>query len=133
MILQYPNRERDKPYCSAGHQKPLELRIKPKSGLVELDIPTPVTKHYDKIKGAKFQEAVEKSRPLQAGGSYGMAGGLGVGGYVRSGIKDENARAPRQEGLETKKVLKHLTLGGQIVPSNEGDPIYFVGTFNNGT
>ena len=35
MVLQFPNQERNHPYNASTHQKPLELRIKPKSGLVE--------------------------------------------------------------------------------------------------
>ena len=141
MILQYPNRHPGQPYSEKSGQKPLELRIKPKCGLVEVDIPMDVHSHFDKEKGIIYGEATRRSRVLQEGGSYGMAGGLGIGAKPRptaSGNQTSTVNEPTHESLLANfddannkgHVMNKITLGGQIVPFKPGnDPNYFIGVF----
>lgn len=141
MILQYPNRGPGQPYCERTGQKPLELRIKPKCGLIEVDIPMDVHTNFDKEKGIIYGEAMRKSRVLQDGGSYGMAGGFGIGSKPRataSGRQPSAAEEPTHESLLTNfddannkgHVMNKVTLGGQIVPFKPGnDPNYYIGVF----
>ena len=142
MLVQYPNRELGQEYREANGQKPLELRIKPKCGVVEVDIPLNIHVNFDKAKGIEYGEAMRASRHLQQGGSYGLAGGLGVGPKLSA--KDIR-RAPMPEGPSKEKlfenfedannkghVMNKVTLGGRIVPFKDGNPIYVYVTFKGG-
>lgn len=146
MLLQYPNRDPGQSYSDKTGQKPLELRIKPKSGLVEVDIPLSIHANFDKSKGIQYGEAMRKSRTLQGGGSYGFSGGLRagigpMGGPRRSRSRiDEEASGIEEPSLEDLlenfedsnekgHVMNKIVLGGRIVPWKEGDPIYMVGVF----
>lgn len=137
LLLQYPERSRTQPYNDANHQKPLELRIKPNTGMVEVDIPVNVHANYDKEKGVQWGEAMRNSRVLKEGGTYGLAGGLGIGGATK---KDEDEMeedaiphdvllANFEDANNKGHVLNKQTLGGQIVEPKDGDPIYMLGTF----
>lgn len=143
MLLQYPNRDPGQPYSDKTCSKPLALRIKPKCGLVEVDIPISTHSFFNKKKGIRYGEALRKSRVLQEGGSYGLPGGLraGIGGGMR--IQPPNidqpsgAEEPSEEALledfedanNKGHVMNKLTLGGQIFPWKDGDPIYMIGVF----
>ena len=142
LLVQYPNREVGGEYRAANGQKPLELRIKPKTGVVEIDVPMEIHANYDKEKGIEYGEAMRDSRVLQQGGSYGLSGGLGVG--AKSSAKDVR-RGPMPEGPSKEKLLENfddannkghvmnnITLGGRIVPFQDGDPIYMYATFKGG-
>lgn len=141
LLLQYPNRDYGQEYRAVTGQKPLELRIKPKCGLVELDIPMDIHSHFDKEKGIEYGDALRNSRHLQQGGSYGLGGGLGVGPRP---VKDDR-RAAQPDGPPPEKLLENfddsnnkgrvmnkITLGGRIVPFKDGDPIYMTATFRGG-
>ena len=144
LIIQYPNRDPGQPYSDKTGQKPLELRIKPKCGLVEVDIPMDIHSNFDKEKGIIYGEAMRKSRVLQEGGSYGMAGGLGIGAKPRpasSGDQASTAEEPDHESLlvnfddanDKGHVMNKITLGGTIVPFKPGnDPNYYIGVFKSG-
>lgn len=143
ILFQFPNRGRNQPYNEANHQKPLELRIKPKCGLVEMDIPINVHANFDKEKGIVYGEAMRKSQVLQEGGSYGPAGGLGVGGSSRPAKGDNHTSGNDEYSVDALlenfedannkgHVMNKITLAGQIVPFKVGDPIYFIGAFRGG-
>ncbi len=141
LLLQYPNRDFGQEYRAATGQKPLELRIKPKCGLVELDIPMNIHSNFDKEKGIEYGEALRSSQLLQQGGSYGLGGGFGVGPRA---VKDDRREFPH-DGPPPEKLLEKfndsnnkgyvmnkITLGGRIVPFKDGDPIYMSATFRRG-
>ena len=143
MLMQYPNRKLGQEYRAASGNKPLEIRIKPKCGLVEVDIPVAIHENYNNEKGVVYGEAIRKSKVLQEGGSYSLGGGLGIG-PPRPFIKP-SARAPTPEGPSHEKLLENIddannkghvmnkiTLGGQIHPFKSGDPIYMAATFKEG-
>ncbi|KAG0652706.1 DNA-directed RNA polymerase III subunit rpc5 [Hyphodiscus hymeniophilus] len=143
MILQFPNRERNKPYDVRNNSAPLELRVKPNAGMVELDVPMDVHRNFDRIKGVKWGEAMKKSSMAKGGGSHGLPGGFGIGGAPQAGRgrgRGEAEEAENQEKLlenydkaiEDGHVLATQTLGGQFVAKNSTSPIYMVGTFTNG-
>ena len=142
LLIQYPNRELGQEYRQANGQKPLELRIKPKCGVVEIDIPLNIHINFDKGKGIDYGEAMCHSQHLQQGGSYGLGGGLGVG--PKSSAKDTR-RASVHEGPTKEKLLENfddannkghvmnkITLGGRIIPFAEGKPIYVFAAFKGG-
>lgn len=142
MLLQYPNRDVGQPYSDRIGLKPLELRIKPKCGVVEVDVPMIVHFNFDKEKGIQYGQALRKSRVLQEGSSYGLTGGLRSGvsaTRLRSSNQEENPTPdePSSEALlenfedanNKGHVMNKLTLGGRIVPWKDGDPIYLLGVF----
>lgn len=137
LLLQYPERSRTQPYNDATHQKPLELRIKPNTGMVEVDIPINVHANYDREKGVQWGEAMRNSRVHKEGGTYGLAGGLGIGGVPKKdedemeedAIPQDILLANFEDANNKGHVLNKQTLGGQIVEPRDGDPIYMLGTF----
>lgn len=138
MVLQFPTRNRDQPYNARSGQRPTELRIKPKSGLVELDIPMTIDKHFDPEKGIRFGQAINKSKLLQQGGSYGLAGGLGSSVHSRSARYDVRASAgPAEEVLienfedsnNKGYVMNKITLGGRITKPENGKSVNYIGIF----
>ena len=141
MLLQYPNRDPGQSYSDKTGQKPLELRIKPKSGLVEVDIPMMIHANFDKNKSLRFGEAMRKSRTLQDGGSYGLYGGLksGMGGPLRARSRSNEQELDEpshdislrdfDDANQKGYALNKLVLGGHIAPWKEGDPIYMIGVF----
>ena len=139
MVLQFPNRDRKQPYNARSGQKPLRLRIKPKCGLVEVDVPLVIERHYDQVKGAQYGDALRKSRVMQQGGSYGLAGGLGVNGAIRparetiQGLAARTSEDDLSENLDgpinEDRVMNKLTLGGRIIKPENGKPNYFIGVF----
>ncbi|KAG5439357.1 hypothetical protein PCK2_000806, partial [Pneumocystis canis] len=58
-LFQYPIRPSIQPYIEESFSKPLELRIKPKSGLVEVDVPIYTKKYYNEERGIKFSRNLE--------------------------------------------------------------------------
>ena len=142
MLMQYPNRKVGQEYRAATGSQPLEIRIKPKSGLVEVDIPVEVHANYNRERGVDYGEAMRKSRLLQDGGSYSLGGGLSIG----PGPTPKNDRqAHPPEGPSREKLLENfedannkghvmnkITLGGHIHPFKNGDPIYMAATFKEG-
>lgn len=79
LLLRFPNRRLDEPFAERYSNKPLELRIKPKHGFVELDVPVNFRlPDLDVFKARQIQKAMIQSAIIQKAGSYGMAGGFGV-------------------------------------------------------
>jgi hypothetical protein len=142
MLLQYPNRDIGQPYSDRTGLKPLEIRIKPKCGVVEVDVPMMVHSNFDKEKGIQYGQAMRKSRVLQEGSSYGLTGGLRAGASgarLRPSNQEQTLASedPSHEVLlhnfedanNKGHVMNKLTLGGRIVPWEDGDPIYMLGVF----
>jgi len=139
-VLQYVDRPPEYPYDEQEAQKPTALRLKPRTGLVEVDIPISTAICYDVGKGLKYGDSLANSRTAREGGAYGMAGGFASGGPVaaaRGRVKIET------EDIETRNIvvdeqdkkgqggslLNVQTLGGRIKESEDGDPLYMLGAF----
>ena len=138
LLIQYPNREPHQQYREETRQKPSEIRIKPKCGVVEVDIPIHTGEFFDQEKGVDFGSALRRARLLQTGKSYGLAGGLGIGpNKGAKSTEDMVAEGPSKERLlenfddsnNKGYVMTKITLGGRVVPFQEGDPIYMISTF----
>jgi len=146
-ILQFPNSDSKKAYSTANSSLPLELRLKEKSGLVEIDVPVDIFRNYDREKGIRWGEAIRKSDQLKGadGGGLGLAGGFGIGGgqsarprSARQGTEDEGIT---QETLTRDfaasvaqgRVLRKQTLGGQAMPKDSTTPQYMIGAFKDRT
>lgn len=156
ILLRYPEKSGEKnggkfvdctPYKQQS--KPLEFRIKPIFGLIEVDVPLmPHADVFDKLKGTMYGEAMRKSKIMkERGGSYGIAGGFGLGGsfakaHAGSGRDLENNEVDPSVGellddydraIENGHVLNRITLGGHINIRNETSPNLYVGHFQDGT
>lgn len=146
LILRFPNRRPDQPYDDLHGNKPLELRIKPKCGLVELDVPIDFTLTEENTEKAfKIQRAMMRSAVFLRGGSYGIAGGFGVNeepaptkkgkGKAKEADDGEppdpdfgdwdNARSPDH-------FFKKITLSGMIQRYDDTKPRLMAGVFKGG-
>ena len=140
VVMQYPNRDPGQAYSDAHGDKPLAMRIKPKSGLVEVDIAFTLDTTYDTGKGLIYGEAMRKNEDYAR--SQGLAGGFGINGKRRgvagnaggqrnmkeSPFDEDNCEGPHNNS----HVLDKITLSGQIVPFRSGDPIYEIGVCRGG-
>lgn len=140
LILRFPNRRANEAYCGRDGCKPLELRIKPKSGHVELDVPIyfklPETEHQMNF---MYQKALRESSTLQQGGSYGLAGGFGVNDEPEPSKKGKGKAkekpktpAPDTEDSENPRnygPMQKITLGGMIQRYDDTKPRLMAGTF----
>ena len=145
VVLRYPHRSSGDPYLARKGQQPLEIRIKPRSGLVEVDVPLHVhQKTYDKQRGMMYGEAIRKNELLQAGGSFGVRGGLGNANTAfkrpegsraaMNGVKPsaEDVPTSMDEPSEKGHIMSKITMAGVITPWEETDPVYFLATFKEG-
>lgn len=146
-VLQYLGRDPNHSYDDAHGQKPTSLRLKPDTGLVEVDVPIPTRVNYDISKGLEYGEALRRSRVANAGGGgggggssggFGMAGGFS-GGSARGGsagakVKTEPGEPMAEDKSESAadSLLRVHTLGGRIKVPEEGDPVYMLATFRDG-
>lgn len=124
-LLQYPaHRPDSKPYNTTRNQTPSSLRLKSKSGFVEVDVPLLLHKNYNASAGEKYGKAMSDSRTIRAGGTYGLAGGFTSNAHSR--LSD----APQHDDLpDSWPILQTQTLGGKIVAPTARDPIYLLGCF----
>lgn len=135
MVLEYPNKSDGKKHPRA----PLELRLKPNTGMVELDYPLDYNTSYDRAKGLNWGTNLHKNTEAKKGGSHGLAGGFGFGAppvRARAGGKgaDEifDMGMDWSEALKRDYVLRTQTLGGQK-PNAGAESKYMVGVFSGGT
>ncbi|ORY65276.1 Sin-like protein conserved region-domain-containing protein [Pseudomassariella vexata] len=130
-ILQHPNKQGA---AATSYPSIQEVRIKPSSGMIEVDVPLPYQDAgFDRDKGMKWGGALQKSMGSKNGGSHGLAGGFGVGvPPARNGRRGEGDREiyDWSEAVRQDKVLRTQTLGG-MVGSGE-DCRWMVGVFKGG-
>ncbi|CAL8578334.1 hypothetical protein XPA_004123 [Xanthoria parietina] len=140
LLLRFPNRKPDQPYNARTGQKPLEIRMKPKYGHIEVDVPILVDQHWDVEKAINYQHAIQKSPVLQQGRSYGLAGGLGAGTQTatkKPSTDPSPAAGPSMERLladpadanNKGHVMNKITLAGRIYPYDDTQPRYLAGVF----
>jgi DNA-directed RNA polymerase-3 subunit RPC5 len=141
-LLQYPNGDRDETY-SHTFDTPTGVRIKPKSGFMEIDLETNVHITFDKKKGVIWGEAV---RQIKENGtdSFGIASGFGKG--ARTEHFGPDTTATRSESDTTQRLLRDFDrandgghvlnkqiLGGSISRTGKGRNILMLGTFRGRT
>lgn len=142
-VLQYPNRAASQPYTAEKNSQPLELRAKPKSGLIEVDVPVDVFRNYDREKGIRWGDALKQTNATKGGTTYGLPGGFGIGAQPGGGAARGRGRPVKEEPedyngmseskfteiLNQQRVLMRQTLGGQAVPVEASSPQYMIGAF----
>lgn len=125
---------------------PVDMRIKPKAGFMEVDIRMSTEHNFNKYMGLKWGDAANVARHLHnTTATYGPAAGL-IPSKPRSmyrgpALKDSATRDQDLDrdlqffsaAVSDNKVLNTLTLGGQIIRHDteqaSGKPHYFVGAF----
>lgn len=138
LILEHPNKsDGRKPARS-----PMELRVKPATGMVEVDFPIDYNTAYDRTKGLNWGTNLHKNIEAKKGGSHGLAGGFGVGAppprAARAGGRGANddeifdMGMDWSEALRKDYVLRTQTLGGQT-PDVSAESKYMVGVFTGST
>jgi len=141
-VMQFPNRDSSQPYNEKSESAPLAIRMKPKAGMFEMDVPVDPWHNYDKLKGVIMGDALNKSENVKGAGSHGLAAGFGIGaqpasrGRQRAAATEELDPQPLignfESSVRNRKVLAKQTLGGQSVPKNGIRPQYMVGVFQGG-
>jgi len=141
-VLQYLDRPANQAYDDRHGQKPTALRLKPQTGLVEVDVPISTRVNYDVGKGLRYGDAMKKSRSAREGGAYGMAGGFsggsagsGGGGKVKMEDGDVEMGGIKKGGdaEDTASLLRLQTLGGRKKTPEDGDPVYMLAAFRGST
>ncbi|KAE9583707.1 hypothetical protein CGMCC3_g70 [Colletotrichum fructicola] len=126
-VLQQPNR------TDPRQATPTEMRLKTRSGMVEVDVPLDYTQSYDKEKGMKWGRQLKASLEAKNGGTHGLSGGFGVGAPPprpkRRGEIDleDEMYLEWPEAVRQDKVLRTQTLGGQCPDHKEVQ--YMIGVF----
>lgn len=144
-LLQYINRPRDRPYSERSGARPENVRIKAKSGFLEMGIDMHSGFNFNRYQSLKWGDALHTAKTLQnESATFGPASGFGVPrtrqpnrGQLKDKVERENEifngltdfTSAQQEG----KALGSQTLGGKIIRQEskpEGAlPAYFVGAF----
>lgn len=143
-LLQYHNRPREQPYNQRHGSRPVDLRMKPLSGHLELDVNLNTNLNFNKYQALKWGDALETAKVVQnPGATFGPAAGFAAtrarGAAARGLVLKD--RADRELDIEnemadgsTDKVMHVQTLGGQIVKHGDaeeaGKPLYFIGAFH---
>ena len=143
-LFQYPVRSSSLPYSHMTGDSPTSARMKPQSGVVELDIPINTRRNYDQEKGRRWGEALRKARlerEARISGSSGTSR-VGVGGKRRKIASYDNdydddeeeeedddiIHVSFEEAKRNGRVLMHQTLAAKLQPDNTR---YMVGVFRN--
>ncbi|KAK2057569.1 DNA-directed RNA polymerase III complex subunit Rpc37 [Colletotrichum caudatum] len=126
-VLQQPNR------TDPRQPTPTEMRLKARSGMVEVDVPLDYTQSYEREKGMKWGRQLKASLEAKNGGTHGLSGGFGVGAPPprpkRRGEVDleDEMYLEWPEAVRQDKVLRTQTLGGQCPDHKEVQ--YMIGVF----
>jgi hypothetical protein len=100
-----------------------ELRVKPNTGMYEVDVPIDTMEAYDRNKGIAWGTALKKSMETKKGGGMGLAGGFNIvtapnpaagrGGRRGAGsTEDDGLPLSWAEAVKQDKVLRTQTFGG---------------------
>ncbi|ROT42914.1 hypothetical protein SODALDRAFT_327080 [Sodiomyces alkalinus F11] len=117
-VLQQPNR------TDMNQAPPSAMRLKPRSGMVEVDIPLDYQRSYDRDKGMHWGRHLKNSLAAKNGGSHGLAGGFGIGAVPprakkRDEDRDDDLMMDWTEALRQDKVLRTQSLGGTCPETKE--------------
>lgn len=137
-LLQYPIRNRAQAYNERNSSRPIEMRLKKKSGFMEMDVEMNTDFNFNKAQGLVWGKAMQKAKAHTNGNTFGAAAGFGQNGGSkaargqRSGDMDEYAGGDIEkfpEALRTNQVFHKQTLGGHLLEREDGTPRYMLGAF----
>lgn len=123
-VLQYPaHRPNSKPYSSARLQRPSSFRIKPSTGIFEVDVPILTSDNYNLPQGQLFGNHLHESHVANPYTGHGLSGGFAQNSTAPI-INLENGDRDHDFALRTQ------TLGGKLATQTERDPVYMLATLN---
>ncbi|KAG9957689.1 hypothetical protein KCU61_g8921, partial [Aureobasidium melanogenum] len=135
-LLQYPNRNRSQAYNERNGARPVDFRLKPQAGFMEMDIGMNPSANFNKYQSLVWGEVMRKSKANGGSATFGAAAGFAPtkGGKGRG--KQENGEMSVDQGLShfqnainRDAVFQKQTLGGQILQDEAGNPNYMLGAF----
>ncbi|RMZ82431.1 hypothetical protein DV737_g2094, partial [Chaetothyriales sp. CBS 132003] len=133
VILQYPAfRPHHRPYNARRNQKPRSLRLKPKTGMLEVDVPLLRQWDYNPDAAARYGRALAESKTMQVGASHGLGGGFSNGPAQYSVPPLQAVPAHSEAAIEEAAALDTQTLAGKMAVPSEQDPVYFLAAFRHG-
>lgn len=135
LVLQHPSRGNTNVLPD-----PTQVRMKPNTGMVEVDLPIDTTAGYDRNKGQHWGTLLNASVKAKAGGTHGIAGGFGIGappaararankGLAAAAEENNGFAMDWQDAVRQDKVLRTQTLGG-ICPADKNEARWMVGVFS---
>lgn len=132
-VLQYQShRPSTKPYDSAHSQRPTSLRIKPETGIFELDIPIPTSNNYNQPLGTQLGRTVREAKLAHPNSTHGLGGGFAQNLQQQTSTTPNNlTSAPDYNPIPNTSSdlsLRTQTLGGKLSVSTDKDPVYMLAT-----
>lgn len=138
-LLQYPNRNRSQAYNERNGARPVDFRLKPQAGFMEMDIGMNPSANFNKFQSLVWGEAMRKSKANGGSATFGAAagfaptkGGKGRGKQENGEMSVDQGLARFQEAVNRDAVFQKQTLGGQILQDEVGNPNYMLGAFRGG-
>lgn len=126
-ILQYPShRPSSKPYSTSRSQKPVSLRLKANTGIIELDVPILTSDNYNLPLGSQFGKAMHESRVAHPLTTHGLSGGFSHNQSATTNTNGLNLSDIPNHDVDT--ALHTQTLGGKMSTHTDKDPIYMLAT-----
>lgn len=145
-LLQYVNRSRERPYNERYGARPGNVRLKPKSGFLEVDIEMHTGINFNRYQSLKWGDALQTAQTLQNdSATYGPATGFaaprvrpGNRGQLKDKVERENQimndLVDFDKARAEHRALCSQTLGGKITScerdSEGARPVYYVGAFH---
>lgn len=130
-MLQYPShRPSNKPYNTSRSQKPSFVRLRPNTGIIELDVPIMTSDNYNVPLGSQFGKAMHESYLAHPNSTHGLSGGFSHN--QNSNMNPTNLTDVPQHGIIDTN-LQVQTLGGKISTTTDKDPIYMLATLKRNT
>ncbi|KAI5249307.1 hypothetical protein E4T43_00926 [Aureobasidium subglaciale] len=135
-LLQYPNRNRSQAYNDRNGARPVDFRLKPQAGFMEMDIGMNPSANFNKFQSLVWGDAIRKSKVGGGSATFGAAagfaptkGGKGRGKQEGGEMSVDQGLARFQEAINRDAVFQKQTLGGQILQDEAGNPNYMLGAF----
>ncbi|KAI4727269.1 hypothetical protein E4T49_04958 [Aureobasidium sp. EXF-10728] len=135
-LLQYPNRNRSQAYNDRNGARPVDFRLKPQAGFMEMDIGMNPSANFNKFQSLVWGEAMRKSKVNGGSATFGAAagfaatkGGKGRGKQENGEMSVDQGLARFQDAVNRDAVFQKQTLGGQILQDEAGNPNYMLGAF----
>ncbi|KAI4744110.1 hypothetical protein E4T50_05503 [Aureobasidium sp. EXF-12298] len=135
-LLQYPNRNRSQAYNDRNGARPVDFRLKPQAGFMEMDIGMNPSANFNKYQSLVWGEAMRKSKANGGSATFGAAagfaptkGGKGRGKQENGEISVDAGLSHFQNAINRDAVFQKQTLGGQVLQDEAGNPNYMLGAF----
>jgi hypothetical protein len=139
VVLQYVTKTSQDP-AQIRVPRITEMRVKPSTGMYEVDVPMDTADAYDRNKGLAWGTSLQKSMEAKKDGSLGLAGGFNIVATPTTGRGRRGAAASTDdepphrwaEAARQDKVLRTQTFGG-VRSAEEENTTHMIGVFQGST